>query len=276
MVDGNASIASALAAVVKIQQIEIKENLIEQDAYDRDLYFILMGEFEVTVNGRSVATRVAKSHTGEMALIDSSSQRSATVTALKTSVVAAISPADFTLIANQHPRMWQCIAQTLSERLRERAKFHKQPNDIPAVFIASSGEALDSAKNIQAGIESDQIKVNVWTNDIFGVSEVIIESLETMLALHDFGIVVLAPDDVIESRGLKKVAPRDNCILELGLLIGAFGRKRTFMVMADDSDLKLPSDILGITRLSLATIPGSTPAKVYEKLKRKILDLGPR
>ena len=49
------------------------------------------------------------------------------------------------------------------------------------------------------------------------------------------------------TRGVDTVAPRDNVILELGMCIGAMGRKRAFLVRPRGVELKIPTDLLGIT-----------------------------
>ncbi len=59
-------------------------------------------------------------------------------------------------------------------------------------------------------------------------------------------IMVLSPDDITTSRKLKSLAPRDNVIFELGLFMGSLGRERCYMVRQDNSQLKIPSDLLGI------------------------------
>jgi hypothetical protein len=61
--------------------------------------------------------------------------------------------------------------------------------------------------------------------------------------------MVLGPDDDVESRSEKAQAPRDNVVFELGLFMGALGPERTYMVLPAGVDLKLPSDLAGITYL---------------------------
>jgi hypothetical protein len=61
--------------------------------------------------------------------------------------------------------------------------------------------------------------------------------------------MVLGPDDLVASRDVTKSAPRDNVVFELGLFMGALGPERTYMVLPAGADLKLPSDVAGITYL---------------------------
>lgn len=52
--------------------------------------------------------------------------------------------------------------------------------------------------------------------------------------------------------------PRDNVIFELGLFVGAIGRRRTFGVYDTDKPIKIPSDLAGVT---MATFRGDRPDK---------------
>lgn len=66
-------------------------------------------------------------------------------------------------------------------------------------------------------------------------------------ATTDFAVFVFQPDDLTESRGKQEHVVRDNVLFELGLFIGAIGVKRCFIVKPRGEELKLPSDLLGIT-----------------------------
>lgn len=280
LVGGNKVLARKLADVAKVREFAVGSTLISQDGHDNDLFLILSGEVDVVVNKHVVAQRKAKEHVGEMALIDPTAPRSATVKCTKAACVAVIKESKFTPIANKSPQMWRIIACTLGERLRERNKFIKTPNDNPMVFIASSTEGLAQVKALQKGIRMPGVKVTPWTKDIFGASKTTIESLEAVLKKYDFGIAVLTPDDQGKKKrgkGSKSKAhalPRDNVLFELGLLMGAFGRERTFIVTTDDKPLKIPSDLAGITRLILKS-SSRRPIQTYNELKSKITSLGP-
>ena len=63
-------------------------------------------------------------------------------------------------------------------------------------------------------------------------------------------MLVLGADDIVESRNEKLYSPRDNVIFELGLFMGALSHERTFMVVPRGCDIKIPTDLLGLTSLS--------------------------
>lgn len=115
----------------------------------------------------------------------------------------------------------------------------------PVVFVGSSREGLPIAEAIQLNLDKD-CDVLVWDQGSFEISKTYIESL-VELARVDFAVLVLTADDVATNRGKKHNAPRDNVLFELGLFIGILGRDRTFFVRDAEKDLKIPSDLFGIT-----------------------------
>lgn len=116
----------------------------------------------------------------------------------------------------------------------------------PSVFIGSSTEGLDVAKAIQVNLDHG-CEVVLWSQGVFGLSTGTLDSLVSALDTFDFAVIVVTPDDLVTSRGDTKNAPRDNVLLELGMFIGAIGRSRTFIVYDRTADLKLPSDLAGVT-----------------------------
>lgn len=249
LVQGDKKVAELLADKVQLKELASGVEVISQDGHDNDLFFIVSGALSVFINGREVARRTSSQHVGEMALIDPTAKRSASVKTSELTVLAIVSEDDFSTIAHQSPSLWRRIAVELSNRLRERSKFHKQPNEKPMVFIASSGEMLPIASKIYDCLKSEDIVVKLWSDGVFEASSTTIETLMSVVHAYDFGIVVFGPDDTVNSRGHEKYAPRDNAVFELGLLMGGFGRERTFIVKPDHLDIKIPSDLLGLTCL---------------------------
>lgn len=118
------------------------------------------------------------------------------------------------------------------------------------LFIGSSSEGLEVAHNLQAVLESRSVcEVEVWDQGVFGPSGYPLDSLLEVAARSDFAVLVASPDDVTVSRGNFAASVRDNIILEFGLFTGALGRQRTYLLAAGPAGLKLPTDVLGLTRL---------------------------
>jgi len=114
------------------------------------------------------------------------------------------------------------------------------------VFIGSSTEGLPVAEAIQQNLDY-ACDTTVWSQGIFGLGEGSLEALVDRVGDFDFAVLVLTPDDVVTSRGKAEQSARDNVLLELGLFLGAIGRKRTFIVYDRTANLKLPSDLAGVT-----------------------------
>jgi CRP/FNR family transcriptional regulator, cyclic AMP receptor protein len=251
IVENNKHVAEELADVVELIQFEASSPgnvVITQNAADNDLFLILTGRVSIWVNGREQAVRRAGQYVGEMAMIDISAPRSATVIAIEQTVVAKVAEKDFTPIANKHPSLWRQLALELGNRLRERGNHVNAPNPRPVVFVGSSSESLNPAREIQFLLSHDDLITRPWT-DGFRPSATSIENLERELAGADFAILVLAADDIVESRNASQDAPRDNVIWEQGFFTGGLGRGRVFIVKPRGVDLKLPSDWGGITIL---------------------------
>jgi hypothetical protein len=116
----------------------------------------------------------------------------------------------------------------------------------PFVFVGSSSEGLTVAKALQSGL-TEAADITLWTQGIFQPSYGYLESLVKALDQADFAILILTPDDTTASREQELNSPRDNVIFELGLFIGRLGRRRCFFVHEKAVDLKIPSDLLGIS-----------------------------
>jgi predicted nucleotide-binding protein len=116
----------------------------------------------------------------------------------------------------------------------------------PSVFVGSSGEGLEVARAVQYQLQ-DVGEIEVWNEGVFGLTSGTLESLVQALDTFDFAVLVLTPDDLIVSRGVEQNSARDNVLIELGLFMGRLGRGRTFVLYPRDSNVKIPSDLAGVT-----------------------------
>jgi hypothetical protein len=116
----------------------------------------------------------------------------------------------------------------------------------PSVFVASSSEGLDFARAVRSELEPDA-DLTLWNEGFFDLGKTFIETLESVVSRFDFAVLVLTADDWTQSRAVEKFSPRDNIIFELGLFMGRLGRERTFILHQADADLKIPSDLAGVT-----------------------------
>ncbi len=116
----------------------------------------------------------------------------------------------------------------------------------PKLFIGSSAKSVKFAYAIQQNLEDDA-EVTVWKQGIFKLTKSAVENLVSALDKSDFAVFVFAPDDTIQLGGKKYSAVRDNVLFELGLFMGKLGRHRVFVVTPRRSDLRIPTDLAGIT-----------------------------
>lgn len=147
------------------------------------------------------------------------------------------------------------------------------------VFVGSSTEGLDFARAVRSRLES-VAEVTLWEDDFFPPGNTVIQSLMDSLSRFDFAVLVLTPDDKVESRGSETFGPRDNVVFELGLFMGHLGKERTFLLYQAGANVKLPSDLAGLTvvrynwprsDLSHRSAVGSA----CDTLCRRIRELGP-
>lgn len=147
----------------------------------------------------------------------------------------------------------------------------------PRVFIGSSEEGLQVAEAIQQNLDL-ACETELWTQGAFGLGGSTLESLIEASLRCDFAILVLTPDDMTASRGQLQESPRDNILIEIGLFIGVLGRKRAFVVYDRTANIKIPTDLAGITLADFRpNSSGNTVAAVgpsCTRIKTAMLELG--
>ena len=115
----------------------------------------------------------------------------------------------------------------------------------PTLFIGSSSEGHRIAQAVQVNLDP-VCEVKLWPQGPFGLTHGTLESLVTAADQFDFAVLVLTSDDLNISRGVAKLAARDNVLFELGLFIGSLGRDRTFIICNSADRPELPSDLAGV------------------------------
>jgi CRP/FNR family transcriptional regulator, cyclic AMP receptor protein len=239
-------IAEALATAGGLIEFAAGENLIVQNHADNDIYLLIAGSVAVMINGAQVATRMPGQHVGEMAAMEPSLPRSATVIALQQTVAVKLSSTKFLEIAEKFPEIWLPISRELARRLSQRNKTIYLPNESPKLFVMSSSEAKPVAHALRAGLEKDVFST-VWDQGVFFAGGYVLEALEKQVNESDFAVAIAEPDDITQSRGKRSNTVRDNVLFELGLFMGKLTRFRTVLVHPKVKDLKLPSDLQGLT-----------------------------
>ena len=279
LVAGNTGLAERIAALSAPVGVETGTRIIEQGAFTNDLYLIIAGSFDIVVNGRVVAKRSARDIVGEMAAIQATQPRSATVVATEASVICSLTEPQLAELGHQFPRIWRSMAKELARRLEQRNALVSSTRERVRVFVICSVEALPIGRAVKNHFDHDPFIVQLWTDGVFRASWFPVESLENELDQSDFAIAIAQPDDLVATpRGPAAPTPRDNVIFELGLFIGRLGRRRSFLLEPRGQEVKLPSDLSGITSIgyryepqNIATAMG-TPCNLIRDI---INDLGP-
>jgi CRP/FNR family cyclic AMP-dependent transcriptional regulator len=248
-VSGDADLANALAGRGAIDEFQKGDTLIIEGSEDDDVYLLISGSVAVVIKGNQIITRKAGQHVGEMAAIEPAQRRSASIVALETVVAIKLSSSDFNLIGQEFPKIWLPIARELSRRLFQRNALIPTPNAHPKLFIISSAEALEVAREIQAQLDRDVFS-SVWSEGTFFAGGYSLEALEKAVNESDFAVAIAQPDDIVETRGAKYPTLRDNVLFELGLFMGKLTRYRAMLIHPRVAGLKLPSDLHGLTLLS--------------------------
>jgi predicted nucleotide-binding protein len=279
-VAGNANLARRLISVGTLQEHSGDRTITHQGDGDNDMYLIIAGSVSIMINKREIASRSGGTHVGEMACLDPTARRSATIVTKEKTVVLKLSESAVTPIARSFPEFWRRLAVELATRLRERTKFIREPNSVSSVFVGSSSEALTEATYLSRALTRRNLPCKLWTQGVFQLSQATIEDLLRISHECDFAVLFLTPDDMTSSRGRRNASPRDNVVFELGLFMGAIGRDRTYIVVPKGVNLKLPTDLLGVTH---APYDKGHASSVRRRLRqatraicRRIETLGPK
>jgi predicted nucleotide-binding protein len=231
------------------------EIIAKEGAIGNEAYYILSGSVQINIKGHKYKVRRKNELIGEMSIIEPGGRRSADLLANEDDTyLFAVDAADFHKLASSNCDLWRCIAVELADRLRQRDGMFLPPNEVPTVFVASSSEGagryLDIIKAQLAGLDRP---LKPWNQrGIFQPSRSTLQALEKQANESDFAVVLVTADDIQESRGQINSVARDNVIFEAGLFMGSLEAERVFLLVENIPDLKMPSDLKGITVMTFS------------------------
>jgi predicted nucleotide-binding protein len=162
----------------------------------------------------------------------------------------------------------------------------------PQVFVGCATQDLAVAEAVQQKLEYDA-EVEIWNEGTFVPSIAALNSLMAKTKSVDFAVLIATGTDkltrtITQQTGIERSVevdeilpiPRDNVLFELGLFMGAIGQDRTFlMIDRAITDLKLPTDLSGITHLDFdgtKTNLQSAVGSACTTIKNRIQELGRR
>ncbi|HQT74825.1 MAG TPA: nucleotide-binding protein [Acidiphilium sp.] len=279
MLSGIPELAAHVADAGELREFATGDIIIQQCDYTNDVFLIIAGVCDVVVNGRLIGKRSSGDHVGEMAAIQPTQTRSASVIAESMVVALKLSEPAFSKLGSEFPQIYLAIAKELSRRLLQRNSRIGAYRERVRVFIISSVESLPIARIIETAFEHDPFSAELWTAGCFKAANYTIDDLEAAVDNADFAIAIAHADDFVESRDAMWPAPRDNVIFELGLFMGRLGRTRAILMEPRGKDVKLPSDLAGITTIPYRFEKGGQNAALMgpacNKLRDHIVALGP-
>ncbi len=159
------------------------------------------------------------------------------------------------------------------------------------VFIASAGKAQPLAEALYNAMTNTE-QTEIWDvipwwdkkSEVLRYGQTVIESLKDECRKADLAVTLLTADDYTIKNGKKMMEPRDNCIFEAGLFMGALGldSKRSVLVTSV-TEGSLPSDFKGIQVINFQSPTKSqfedakwrseTMSDVAKRLKEHVLKI---
>ncbi|WP_057822021.1 TIR domain-containing protein [Schleiferilactobacillus perolens] len=137
------------------------------------------------------------------------------------------------------------------------------------VFVVY-GHDNDSRKQLEYMLKDLDFKP-IILDKVASEGQTVIEKLENNVDKASFGVVLLTPDDVGYSKSDEHGAmgrARQNVVLEMGMLLAKFGRRRVFIFVKDQTDFEKPSDIAGLIYLPFKSdIPKDVGVLFLKELK---------
>lgn len=264
---GDPALARELAAAGELVEVKKAARIIEQGGHDTDVYLIVAGALDIVVNGKTVGTRIAGDHVGEMAAMQPEQRRSATIAAREDSLLLKIAGPRIAGLGERYPRIWRVFAHELTHRLRQRNDRVSAVNDKVRVFAICSAETRHFAEELRSQFAGEPFELAIWGEGAFRASHYAVESLEQELDRCDAALAIFDGDG---ARG----ATHDDLIFELGFLMGRLGRHRVALLERAGEELKTPCRLGGMTTILFKDGEGGL-ASAAARLKQLIRDLGP-
>lgn len=268
LLNGSEAIAAEVAEAAEVVEFEKGSILFEEGDDDHDIYFVLNGRLQLSVDDREFAVIGQGAHVGEIALIDPNAERSATVRALEHSVTAKLSAEAFGRIAERHEPLWRRLSQVLGNHLRWTNQFLERSNACPRVLICASEIGLPFALAMKSQA-ADRSEAPDWAVESVCFEEGdSLQALQGRISKADFGVLVLAPGDLdLVPDGDELV---QKTLLQCGLCFGALGPERTLIVQPSDLGDGSPAALLGLTSTTYRLDPHEALRADIESISARI------
>lgn len=127
------------------------------------------------------------------------------------------------------------------------------------IFFGSSSEAKEDLRILSRQVCHEDWAVPVlWSREGFPPGRSYLDSLLKQSREVQFAVFLCRGDDVVDSRSVRSMAPRDNVIFEIGMFVRALGPEAVLLVVPETNPpVKIPSDYAGFPSIRYES--GSVP-----------------
>lgn len=130
--------------------------------------------------------------------------------------------------------------------IAEIEKNRKRMAEKKRIFIGCSGKlGMSIAEYVHLNL-SREFSTMIWKHSVFKLSKSNLASLMKATQNFDYAILILTPDDKVLKKEEEAFIPRDNVLFELGLFMGSLGPDNVFMLVPEEEEINLPTDLDGI------------------------------
>lgn len=261
LVEHDSARAEFLAGIGELEAYTAGQPLISLGDHTTDVFFLLTGEVKIHIGKHVIQESFSSgNHVGEMAALQVAA-RSATVSAITEVVALKVARGDFRDYLNAFPSTYKTLAMDFARRIEARNSSVGKPGKRHRIFAISSAEALPVAlTGVKYFSHETDFEFLPWPAEVFRTSSYPMDDLEAELSRADFAVAIAQDDDMSTSRGIRTAVPRDNVLFELGFFMGKLGRKRTVLMVPKGTDIRLPSDLKGLSVVHYPKDIASSPA----------------
>jgi CAP12/Pycsar effector protein, TIR domain len=122
----------------------------------------------------------------------------------------------------------------------------------PRIFVGSSSEAVELAREVGAAIDTAGMTAVVWDTGAFPVGSTLLERIESLAEEVEGAVLLFTPDVHAVRAGKADEEAVSNVIFEYGYLSARLTRQRVAICLVDDA--VLPVDLLGVKVIQAGTI----------------------
>jgi predicted nucleotide-binding protein/phosphoserine phosphatase len=173
------------------------------------------------------------------------------------------------------------LVRRLNKKLGKKFPFN--PRTKPSIFVGCANEQRRFCPFVANSLEKIA-EIHPWYQ-VIAPGETAIQALERTNYDYDFAIFFVTPNDITVIRDKEYPTVRDNIIFETGYFIARLGSKRCFLLAPRSMELRIPSDLSGVTLVLYPDSPQidtiediALEAFFYEsmsKIKATVQSLGP-